>query len=579
MEELRALPFSIIGTGMDNAVCSSGVADPKINCSTWTFTGASPAEPIPHGSLSRTATSGSGTANLTNDGLDPLYTNQSINGIVPRNVRIKSVNKTSYTIRSYVSKGTSTEVYRVSVYVSFPNARKPGGVETISNQSLVYSQGGCVSSATHPFGAPCQPFFYGLATTGIGSIFATPNDPDTTGISGVDGTTMQRTQVEVTEATSSFQTEQITAVSGRTRASGSKIIGDAGGDLLSGNMVATGKVDDDPGSVSPVTSNGSVSQGTVSRIQLGPDDTTSSTSRQVHSNASDGDTGNYVVTASALSAHNCIDFTGTTAALNTGLPCATSGARQMGTSVISFRLRDGGIYLANDAFGRNTELATIEVAPGVRKSFTARYINGTLGHCTSTNGAGCSYSAAQRSFGTVTFAKLPTLFTSSSTPSYLARLTNYSDKATAERGVATSTATAVRLPANGTGTPTLDVWDGNPSGALPGGTSATGDLYSHFTTWSGSTTALTIPTVDLTNGDWRIRLVPQLSMGGLTTASDGPADCSTLCTTSANIGSPLSGTVEYNVWYKGSQLVDLNLAIDLGTLTAESQYKKAPSAG
>ncbi len=68
-------------------------------------------------------------------------------------------------------------------------------------------------------------------------------------------------------------------------------------------------------------------------------------------------------------------------------------------------------------------------------------------------------------------------------------------------------------------------------------------------------------------------------MGGISSKVDGPADCSTLCTTAANIGSPLAGSIEYNVWYKGDQLVDLNLAIDLGTLTAESQYKKAPSAG
>jgi hypothetical protein len=52
---------------------------------------------------------------------------------------------------------------------AYPN--KPNNVVRV--QSLFASPAGCVSSSTHPFAAPCQPFFYGLAQVPAGKIAVT----------------------------------------------------------------------------------------------------------------------------------------------------------------------------------------------------------------------------------------------------------------------------------------------------------------------------------------------------------------------------------------------------------------------
>ena len=61
--------------------------------------------------------------------------------------------------------------YAVTVIVSWTTGAIAGkDNDVVRLQSNFWSPDGCVSEETHPFAAPCQPFFYGLATVPDGAI-------------------------------------------------------------------------------------------------------------------------------------------------------------------------------------------------------------------------------------------------------------------------------------------------------------------------------------------------------------------------------------------------------------------------
>ena len=83
-----------------------------------------------------------------------------------------------YDWRTYVTNNCPTatangcmtvDPYKVTVIVEWEGAGTAAdGVQRVTTQSLFHSPSGCVSSQTHPFAAPCQPFFYGQAIAPVG---------------------------------------------------------------------------------------------------------------------------------------------------------------------------------------------------------------------------------------------------------------------------------------------------------------------------------------------------------------------------------------------------------------------------
>ena len=73
---------------------------------------------------------------------------------------------------TYVTNdNTASNPYTVTVIVTWGNGAIANGPNnTVRLQSQFWSPSGCVSSSTHPFAAPCQPFYYGLAQVPEGSI-------------------------------------------------------------------------------------------------------------------------------------------------------------------------------------------------------------------------------------------------------------------------------------------------------------------------------------------------------------------------------------------------------------------------
>ena len=74
-----------------------------------------------------------------------------------------SVGNLDFTYHTYVTNDSPTTTpYRVTVIIEWANgAIRSAPSNTVRLQSLFWSPNGCVNPNTHPFAAPCQPFFYG----------------------------------------------------------------------------------------------------------------------------------------------------------------------------------------------------------------------------------------------------------------------------------------------------------------------------------------------------------------------------------------------------------------------------------
>ena len=94
-----------------------------------------------------------------------------------------------YTWHTYVTNNCPAVVtgcpaitpYKVTIFVTWTGAGTSStGVQGVTTQSLFHSPTGCINSSTHPFAAPCQPFFYGQALAPAGQIQVSGS------VSGVD---------------------------------------------------------------------------------------------------------------------------------------------------------------------------------------------------------------------------------------------------------------------------------------------------------------------------------------------------------------------------------------------------------
>src|SRR5205085_6845620 len=107
----------------------------------------------------------------------------------------------------------------------------------VENQSILYSGNGCLSTATHPFAAPCQPFLYGTASTAAGHIDVTGTLPNAD---------FSRATLWGGAISSTRQLEQVNAVKGNTQASGVSILpADSSEQFSNRNQLATA-ADNDP---------------------------------------------------------------------------------------------------------------------------------------------------------------------------------------------------------------------------------------------------------------------------------------------------------------------------------------------
>ena len=511
MEEIRAMPFDTIKRGLDNTDLTN-TTDPNIvkNCNGVTGDYCYGGEKVPHG---------------TNTNIVPLVPHQQA-------IPIRGVTFTVSTYVTYYQSDTTTNTFRVTVIVSWtsPEVHRATQVQV---QTIVNSPAGCLSTATHPFSAPCQPFLYASAVQDQGGVV----------ISGdVQSLSLDHASLWDTSDSTNLALEQISSVQSAVLSSGVDLqLSDSALQLV-GKTTTSAASDNDPSE-----------PGNDYQISFAPNEssgtlTTSGGGDALAVTSGGSDSGSTTSTTSSSPSnpsHPCLDPVGNTQ--TDSLPCASSSMLEgSGTSPdMKAVLTLNG---SNANLG-NATLAKVAAASSPGVAFVNRDIPSS---------DGIVHAEAKRYLGTITIGGLPENITApTGWGGYLVRVTGFTDDVVAEAGINAARPT---ITASGT----ISYWNGNG--------------YSTLTIAPGASVSIPVAAVHLTHGQTQIDIVPNLSTGG--TVLTDPAGCAGACTRTSALAqsfSPISGDVTYNASYSGASLCALDLTVGFGGVTAKANYQAAPA--
>lgn len=529
MEQIRALPYDTIKLGLRT---SDLVGDPAVS---GDGSVASPYRLV-----------------ATNERI-PNGANGAVTPLVP-NVTSTTVGPVTYTARTYITyldDDTFSGALRATVAVSWATTLGNPGTRQISDQTIIYSPEGCLSTAAHPFSAPCQAYSYASASTQAGQI----NTNNT-----LLGGTLDRASLDLGGTSSSMQLEQLSMIQGNGTGPG-LTLSVAGIESSLHHAKASTQADDDPASPGAVPyqtatastlPSGSLSTslgGNLLTLNVGASDTASSTS-----------------TVAASATNSCLNHAG--AAQLDGQPCGRGTAQQLGALSATLGLDALGLGL--------TTIADVQAAPTQSVSHTNRDLTASA-YCAGTSGSGCVHAHATRSIGRVRLGGLPLgLSPSGAWAGYLIELSAYTDTATAEAGINAAAPTATRAG-------TLRYWNGSGY--------TTTDL-SLVTTGQSFTVASAV----IDTGLLRVSLGATLSTGSVATSSTTATCTAGACRTSADakVDSPLTVSVSLRIdalsapevcllgvctpAVLGPNVLDLSTTVDLGSSTAKANYSDAPAS-
>jgi type II secretory pathway pseudopilin PulG len=525
IEEIRALPYSSIRRGMDAAdfgadanivYCApdyrfESCAGDKIVVST--FAGAYTADwLVPH----------SGTVDL--DGITADW----------------STYVTNEDIR--------TNPYTVTVIVTWTGGSLPNNPSSIVRlQSKFWSPTGCQNTAVHPFAAPCQPFFYGLAQAPTAEI-------SIAGELHFGGVDLTDAFLDLPGVEASGQQEQLIDLAATATASGARMVGSTGTETEGGEM-ATGEADSDPGSPTSTVGGTVLTGGGAALERLQPD---CCGEIGVRIAAPAGDTGdaNASTIATAADAYACPP-NGTRE--TDSLPCSGARVRQTGQVVAQVPLSHA--------------LSALGTATVARVNDSGTYTTAVVDRDAVSGYQGLADISANRTLGTIFLGGFPTaglsapvgMSTSAAVDTnYCVRITGYTDAARVLVGERTST---------------------NPSNSVSGTVfyyNGVGFSSKSVTDSTLDTQAVTCETTQIVSGStviWRVRVL----LGGFSAASaptptqtPDPVDAQTRTEAQATT-SPIHVTLHYDVFVDGQNEVDLVVQTDLGSLLATGSYGQPPT--
>jgi len=450
-------------------------------------------------------------------------------------VAVSSItNNIGYTWSTYITNNnTATDPYRVTVIVNWTSAAYPNKANNVVRvQSLFASPSGCVSSSTHPFAAPCQPFFYGLAQVPPGQV----------SISGsVDNLTFASGYLQLTGTEANLQNEQVTQ--GRTTFTESQVsVTDGAGTRTEGGLLTSaGAADSDPNVSSSLY--GSAQQlagigGTVSSTAGGT---------AISFDAPSGDTGTADAAVAAGLSNVCPPLPDP--AETDGLPCLGGRVQQGGTLTSSLTLNGmvGGL-------GTATLASVAAAASNPNKSFVDREVIGVDHHVEMT---------ATRRFGTISIGAFPSGVGSPAGFDYLLKVTGYQDSATSQAGTTTTAAPSAPAPSG-----LVSFWNGASYTSYAPNNALLNNLTSTVTRSNTVSGDLVVVTISVNAGSTpAITGTHQTNpIGSLRTDVDSSI-------------SPFVATVHYVVTIDGQRKVDLTIALALGTMLTRGVYGKPPVAG
>lgn len=195
LEEVRGLPYQTVQNGHDIADLT-GDSDPRtVNCggTDWYYLACPTEDPDAEELVENPG--------VMDDGpVVPLAPHQGEVG--PPEF------PSTYEWAVYVTEAIDAPeagALRVTVRVSWTANFRQGLRNFVEARTLVYSPEGCVDSSTHPFSAPCQPYFYGNGAFGAGGV-------RTTGT--IEDVTFDAMDIDLPVQSADAQMEQITNAEG-----------------------------------------------------------------------------------------------------------------------------------------------------------------------------------------------------------------------------------------------------------------------------------------------------------------------------------------------------------------------------
>ena len=468
-----------------------------------------------------------------------------------------------YTWHSYVTNNCPVVIegaceaispYRVTIIVTWEGAgTSADGVQGVTIQSLFHSPGGCINSSTHPFAAPCQPFYYGqaIAPSGeievSGSVGVVDFQSGTIILTGVE-TTMQVEQVsQVQSSWTQSQTNLTTTRSGTTA-------------LPTAASFGATAVDSDPSATTPNYQVSPVDPGEGSnQVTAGGDNYV-----QVQNAA--GDAGEAISATAAGGTNACPPVPPASTQESDLQPCGGAKVQQAGVSrIVAYLYQDLDADDVADLELGETTLASVGPASVPTTVFTDRELV--------SDEDGNIENSASRTLGTVSIGGLPEFVPAPAGwgTSFL-ELTGYSD------AVATTAGTSAADPTTSIAG-TLSYWSG--------GGYSTVDLGATPEYSLSNLEFIHVADVADANGvphqiQIRIATVDSISMGSVPATSESSEGCPAGgCTTEARatVGSPIIGSLTYELWIDGVQIVDTRIDVSLGTLSSKSIYGPTPEAG
>ncbi len=537
MEGIRALPYSAITKGLDTAEYST---DPNIE---------------PCGADYR----------LFNCAGEKLV-GQTFSGgytedwIVPHTGTTTTGNGLELTWSTYVTNDdVATNPYSVTVQVSWQGggAIANNADNLVRVQSAFWSPSGCVSSTTHPFAAPCQPFFYGQALLPNSTISI-----ETGGASGAfheGAVDFEEGTIVLPGAEAALQQEQVVDLDARSTTSYVEVIDSSGRDT-DGFAETTWAADSDPSTTTTSTGGGSATAGAGGYLErLQPD--------------AGGEIGAKLTAPSGDTATAGLS---TVSTLADAYACPPSGTRETDNLACSgAQTTLGGamtiVAPLSHAVGTLGPATLVKVgAPSTASMVTTeRDVSATA------NEDGLVDSQASRTLGTIYLGGFPTAgmtaptgmsLSSAADNNYCLRISGYQDTVRALAGESTATGPTASITAG-----TLYY---NSAGAY---------LSKSVTDASLSSLAVTCTSTQTVSGKsvtWEVRvLAAGIVPGSTSTAStNDPDDAENKWETEART-TPISVTVQYRLIVNAVSEVDLIMTVDLGELVAQSSYEPPPEFG
>lgn len=534
MEGIRALPYSAITKGLDTAEYST---DPNIELC--------------------------GADYRLFDCAGEKLVGQTFSGgysqdwIVPHTDTTTTENGLELTWSTYVTNDDVTaNPYSVTVLVSWQGGAIANNANnSVRVQSAFWSPSGCVSTTTHPFAAPCQPFFYGQALVpaanvtikgqGVGAFHE--------GFVNFEEGTVVMPSVEAL-----MQQEQVIDLDANVTTSDVEVV-DSSGRVRSGLVETVWAADSDPSTDTTATAGGSATAGPGGYLERLQPDAGGEIGAKLTAAAGDTATAGLSTSAKLADASACPP-SGTRETDN--LPCTGAQSQLGGAMTIVTPLTHalgalGPATLVKVAAPTTPSTATVE-----------RDVSATSGD------DGLIDSQTSRTLGTIYLGGFPTAgmtapagmsTSSSSDTNYCLRISGYQGTVRAVTGERTTivptASTAGTLHYNSAGTYlTKSVTDATLS-SLAVSCSSTQTVSGKTVTWS----------VTVSAGD----IVPGSTS---TTSVNDPANSEIKWEAEAKT-TPIALSVHYKITINSVDEVDVRILTDLGQLVAQSVYEPPPEFG